>query len=53
MEAMLLRFGAENSISYSVVPKVIELSKEHSQDPAALDNLSMIELQLPTNFYLG
>ena len=41
MEAMLLGFAAENSIIYSVVPKVIELSKEHAQDPAALDKLSM------------
>ena len=41
MEAMLLGFTAENSIRYSVVPTVIELSKEHAQDPAALDKLSM------------
>ena len=41
MEVLLLGFAAENSISYVVVPKVIELSKEDAQDPAALDNLSM------------
>ena len=41
MEAMLLDFAAENTLSYSVVPKVIELSKELARDPAALDKLSM------------
>ena len=41
MEAMLLGFATENSLSYSVVPKVIELSKELAQDPAALDKLSV------------
>ena len=40
-EAILLGFVAENSLSYSVVPKVIELSKEFARDPAALDRLSM------------
>ena len=37
MEAMLLDFTTENPLSYSVVPKVIELSKELARDPAALD----------------
>ena len=38
---MLFGFAAENSLSYSVVPKVIELSMELSWDPDALDKLSM------------
>ena len=38
---MLFGFAAENSLSYSVVPKVIELSKELARDPAALDKLSV------------
>ena len=41
MEAMSLGFAVENSLSYSVVSKVIELSKKLAQDPAALDKLSM------------
>ena len=49
---MLLGFAAENSICYSVVPKVIELSKEHAQDPAALDKLSMDRITT-SYFYLG
>ena len=52
MEAMLLGFAAENSIRYSVVPKVIELSKEHAQNPAALDKLSMDRITT-SYFYLG
>ena len=38
---MLFGFAAENSLSYSVVPKVIELSMELAWDPDALDKLSM------------
>ena len=38
---MLFGFAAENSLSYSVVPKVIELSMELARDPDALDKLSM------------
>ena len=38
---MLFGFAAENSSSYSVVPKVIELSMELARDPDALDKLSM------------
>lgn len=41
MEAMVLGFAAENSLSYSVVPKIIKLSKELSRGPRALDKLSM------------
>ena len=41
MEAMVLGFAAENSLSYSVVPKKIKLSKELSMDPGALDKFSM------------
>ena len=38
---MLFGFAAENSLSYSVVPKVIALSMELARDPDALDKLSM------------
>ena len=38
---MLFGFAAENSLSYSVVPKVVELSMELARDPDALDKLSM------------
>ena len=38
---MLFGFAAENSLSYSVVPKVTELSMELARDPDALDKLSM------------
>ena len=38
---ILFGFAAENSLSYSVVPKVIELSMELARDPDALDKLSM------------
>ena len=41
MEAMVQGFTAENSLGYSVVPKIIKLSKELSRDPRALDKLSM------------
>ena len=37
----VIGFAAENSLSYSVVPKVIELSMELARDPDALDKLSM------------
>ena len=41
MKAMLLGFAAENTLSYSALPKVIELLKELVRDAAVLDKFSM------------
>ena len=40
-EAKVLGFQAEKSLSYSIVPDIIELSKDLAKDRAALDSLTM------------
>ena len=40
-EATVLGFAAENSLPFTMVPKIVELSKQLSKDRAALDALSV------------
>ena len=41
MQAMLLAFVAENNLSFSLTPKLIDLAQEMARDPKALDSLSL------------
>lgn len=41
MEATLLGFLTENSLSMSMAPRIVKLLKECARDPAALSKLSM------------
>ena len=40
-EAMLISFGVENSLTFSVQAKILKLAKELARDPKALQSLSL------------